>query len=206
MLEVLQSHSNVVFQPSFDDPRYGGLNPYTLGFNMMRDIQRICMEPTAEDKDWFPDFAGNGDWRATLIDAWASHRDESFIRQFMSPALIREMRLFSLREESSDPYYEVTAIHDERGYERVRSKLADSYDVGMTQPDIQAVDADLKGDRKLRLKHTVHQGGTLVEQSRDATLRHVQRLWGHEVSLVGVDAQTDKTLYEISSKDLAEQP
>ena len=205
MLEVLQNHSNVVFQPGFDDPRYGGLNPYTLGFNMMRDIQRICLEPTAEDRDWFPEFAGNGDWCSTLLDAWASHRDESFIRQFLSPALIRDMRLFSLREEATDPYYEVTAIHDERGYERVRSRLADSYDVGMTQPDIQAVDADLKGDRKLRLRHTVHNGGTLVEETRNETLRYVQRLWGHEVSLVGIDGTNDKTLYEVSTKDLAEK-
>jgi stage V sporulation protein R len=205
MLEVLQNHSNVVFQPHFDDPRYGGLNPYTLGFNMMRDIQRICTEPTAEDRDWFPDFAGNGDWCGTLLDAWATHRDESFIRQFLSPALIRDMRLFSLQEESSDPYYEVMAIHDERGYERVRSSLANSYDVGMTQPDIQAVDADLKGDRKLRIKHTVHNGATLVEETRNETIRYIQRLWGHEVSLVGVDAQTDKVLYEVSSKELGEK-
>lgn len=206
MLEVLQNHSNVVFQPGYDDPRYSGLNPYTLGFNMMRDIQRICSNPTAEDRDWFPDFAGNGDWRGTLLDAWANHRDESFIRQFLSPALIRDMRLFALREEASDPYYEVTAIHDERGYERIRSRLADSYDVGVNQPDIQAVDADLKGDRKLRLRHTVRNGGTLVEDSRDQTLRYVQRLWGHEVSLAGIDAATGRTLYEVSTRNLGDKP
>ena len=30
----------------FDDPRYSGINPYALGFAMMRDIKRICAEPT----------------------------------------------------------------------------------------------------------------------------------------------------------------
>src|ERR1700742_3938628 len=34
-LEFLQSHTNVVFQPDFDDPRYSGFNPYALGFAMM---------------------------------------------------------------------------------------------------------------------------------------------------------------------------
>ena len=40
-LEFLQSHTNVVFQPDFDDPRFSGFNPYALGFAMMQDIERI---------------------------------------------------------------------------------------------------------------------------------------------------------------------
>ena len=58
MVEFLRSHTNVVFQPDFDDPRYSGINPYALGFAMMRDIERICTEPTAEDQQWFPAIAG----------------------------------------------------------------------------------------------------------------------------------------------------
>ncbi|RUU02483.1 SpoVR family protein, partial [Mesorhizobium sp. M7A.T.Ca.TU.009.02.1.1] len=89
MLEILRNHSNVVFQPAFDDPRFSGINPYALGLDMMQDIQRISTKPTAEDRDWFPDIAGQGNWREVLLDAWAEHRDESFIRQYLSPALIR---------------------------------------------------------------------------------------------------------------------
>ena len=37
-LEFLQSHTNVVFQPDFDDLRFSGFNPYALGFAMMQDI------------------------------------------------------------------------------------------------------------------------------------------------------------------------
>ena len=61
--EFLQSHTNVVFQPDFDDQRYSGLNPYALGFAMMQDIERIVTEPTDEDREWFPDIAGGGDLR-----------------------------------------------------------------------------------------------------------------------------------------------
>ena len=42
MLEFLHSHSSVIFQPTFNDRRFCGLNPYALGFAMMNDIQRIC--------------------------------------------------------------------------------------------------------------------------------------------------------------------
>ena len=194
----------MVFQPAFDDPRYSGINPYALGFAMMQDIQRISMEPTAEDRDWFPDIAGNGDWRETLLDAWANHRDESFIRQYLSPALIRKWRLFVLTDAAKEPHFEVASIHNERGYEKIRSALAHSYDIGATQPDIQVVDVDLLGDRHLRLQHKVKDGIVLREGSRDATLRHIRRLWGYDVSLAGVDAETGATLYERSTSQIVE--
>lgn len=197
MLEILQSHSNVVFQPSFDDPRFASFNPYALGFAMMQDIQRICSEPTDEDRDWFPGIAGNGDWRSTLLDAWANHRDESFILQHLSPALMRKFRMFVL-DDADETHYKVASIHDERGYAKVRATLARSFDIGANQPDIQVVDVDLLGSRHLRLQHAIQDGIVLVESSRDATLRHVRRLWGYDVSLVGVDPM-GVTVYETSA-------
>ena len=59
-LEFLQSHTNVVFQPDFDDRRFSGFNPYALGFAMMQDIERIVSTPDDEDREWFPDIAGKG--------------------------------------------------------------------------------------------------------------------------------------------------
>ena len=196
MLEFLASHANVVFQPHFDDPRYSAINPYALGFAMMQDIERICTVPTSEDAEWFPDIAGNGDAMGTLIDAWANHRDESFVRQFLSPNLIRKLRLFALSDDSGRDHYEVSAIHDERGYERVRSALAENLDVSANQPDIQVADVDLLGDRHLRLQHTVRNGVLLSEQGREATLRHIKRLWGYRVSLASVDARTGDLISE----------
>lgn len=204
MLEILQSHTNVVFQPGFDDPRFPGINPYALGFAMMQDIERICVAPTAEDRDWFPEIAGTGLWRETLLDAWANHRDESFILQFLSPALIRKFRLFLLTDEADDNFCEVASIHNERGYETIRGALARSYDIGSSQPDIQVMDVDLLGDRHLRLQHNVKNGVFLEENSRDATLRHVRRLWGYEVSLAGVDMESGETLYECSTEELSD--
>ncbi len=73
LLEMLHSHSNVVFQPGFDDPRFSGLNPYALGFAMMQDIERIVHRAHRRGPRLVsPEFAGNGDWRGTLLDAWAT--------------------------------------------------------------------------------------------------------------------------------------
>ncbi|TKT69307.1 SpoVR family protein [Aquamicrobium sp. LC103] len=203
MLEILQSHSSVVFQPAFDDPRFPGINPYALGFALMQDIERICTEPTSEDRDWFPGIAGGGDWRDTLLDAWANHRDESFILQFLSPALIRKFRLFKLTDQANQNFCEISSIHNESGYEEIRAALARSYDIGANQPDIQVVDVDLLGDRQLRLQHNVKNGVLLDEGSRDETLRHIRHLWGYDVSLTGMDAETGTTMYECSTKQTA---
>ncbi|MGX1789126.1 SpoVR family protein [Bosea sp. NPDC055332] len=204
MLEILRNHSNVIFQPGFDDPRFSGINPYALGLDMMQDIQRIATEPTAEDCDWFPEIAGTGDWRAILLDAWANHRDESFIRQFLSPALIRKWRLFTLSDVANESFYSVASIHNERGYAQIRAALAQRYDIGASHSDIQVVDVDLLGQRHLRLQHKVRDGIMLESGGCDATLRHVQRLWGYEVSLEGIDAQTGTAVYERSSRELAD--
>ena len=75
------------------------------------------------------------------------------------------------------------AIHDAEGYRHVRSKLADSYDVGSSEPDIQVVAADFMGDRPLVLRHNLRNGVGLSDIGKEATLRHIRRLWGYEVRL-----------------------
>ncbi|MCB2097110.1 MAG: SpoVR family protein, partial [Parvularculaceae bacterium] len=185
VMEFLHSHSSVVFQPEFDDPRYSGINPYALGFAMMEDVKRISTEPTEEDREWFPDFAGKGDWRDILKDAWANYRDESFILQFLSPKVMRDFRLFALHDSSSEAHYEVEAIHDEMGFRKLRERLAHQYDLGAHEPNIQVVSADLEGDRMITLRHDVHAGRTLDPRTRDDVLLHVHRLWGHKVKMEG---------------------
>ncbi len=101
MIEFLQSHTNVVIQPPFDAPYYSGINPYALGFAMMRDIRRICEEPTDEDRQWFPDIAGR-DWLKVLDFAMRNFKDESFIAQYLSPRLMREFQLFAILDDDRE--------------------------------------------------------------------------------------------------------
>jgi stage V sporulation protein R len=183
-LEFMHSHTSVVFQPEFNDRRFSGsFNPYALGYGMMADIRRICENPTPEDRDWFPDFAGTGDFMGTLKDAWANYRDESFIEQFLSPRLMRDFRMFALFDKADAGAYKVSAIHNETGYRQVRTMLARQYDVGAADPNIQVVGADLKGDRTLLLSHSMHRGIPLHNPTKELVLTHVERLWGHEVKL-----------------------
>jgi len=183
VMEFLHSHSSVVFQPEFDDKRYYGVNPYALGFAMMADIKRISTAPTDEDRDWFPEIAGNGDWREVLKQAWANYRDESFILQYLSPKVMRDFRMFALHDETEESHIKIEAIHDERGFRRVRERLAFMYDLGAHEPNIQVVSADLDGDRMITLAHTPHDGRMLDPKTKEDVLWHVHRLWGHKVRL-----------------------
>ena len=186
-LEFLHSHTSVVMQPDFDDRRYSGVNPYALGFAMMQDIERISLEPTDEDRAWFPDIAGSGDAVGALRDVWANFRDESFISQYLSPHVIRRMGLFHIVDDQSEEEMRVAAIHDERGYRNVRRALARQYDVARRDPDIQVVDVDLAGDRRLELRHAVTDGVVLDERDAEKVLRHLANLWGYPVRLVEMD-------------------
>jgi stage V sporulation protein R len=195
-LEFLQSHTNVVFQPDFDDQRFSGFNPYALGFAMMQDIERIVTKPDDEDREWFPEIAGNGDVMGVLRNIWANYRDESFIGQFLSPRLMRQFRMFHLHDDPEERAgVRVDAIHDDRGFRRVRRELAKQYDVGFIDANIEVVDVDLAGDRRLMLRHAVVKGAQLNEADARRVLQHLADLWSYDVSLVEVDA-ADKVLKE----------
>lgn len=196
MLEFMHSHSSVVYQPRFEDKHFNGFNPYALGFAMMRDIKRIAEEPTPEDREWFPEIAGNGDALGTLKEAWANFRDDSFIMQYLSPKLIRDFRLFHIHDNTGSSFVEVKSIHDEMGYRRVRKVLAEQYDAAARDPDIQVVNADLSGGRRLTLQHRVRRGVLLDKDQCDRTLQHVAHLWGYRVKMLEVDAETGKVLKE----------
>lgn len=147
MLEFLHVHAVVLTQPDFSDRRFQGLNPYMLGFAMMRDIRRICEDPSEENRSWFPDFAGSGRAMDTLRDAWSEYRDESFTLQLLSPRLIREIRLFAVHDDTSAPFWSVEAIHDEEGNREIRRRLSEQYDHSRRGPEIEVTDADLEGNR-----------------------------------------------------------
>ncbi|MDZ5458153.1 SpoVR family protein [Azohydromonas lata] len=187
MMEWLKSHTNVIYQPPVGHKAYSGLNPYALGFAMYTDLKRICEEPTVEDKQWFPDIAG-APWLPTLDEAMRNFKDESFIGQYLSPKMMRDFRLFAIVDDEKDSEIEVSAIHDEQGYRRVREALSRQYDLGTREPNIQVWNVNLRGDRSLTLRHMQHQDRPLADTAQEV-LRHVARLWGFGVHLESVDSR-----------------
>ncbi|MFY0701644.1 MAG: SpoVR family protein, partial [Bermanella sp.] len=198
MMEFLNSHSSVIYQPPFDSPYFSGINPYTLGFHMMSDIRRICEHPTAEDKEWFPDIAGS-DWLDTLHFAMQNFKDESFVLQYLSPKLMRDLKLFSIMDDERKMHISIDAIHDEMGYRRVREDLAKQYDLSYREPNIQVYSVDINGDRSLTLHHQRQNNIPLNEQTQDV-VKHLHTLWGFDVYLHSINEE-GKTIKSYSCSD-----
>ena len=93
MMEVLQTHTNVVFQP----PRRTLLQRHQSLCPRLRhdDATSVASVKNRPPKTaWFPDIAGS-DWLKALEFAMRNFKDESFIAQYLSPKLIRDFHLFA---------------------------------------------------------------------------------------------------------------
>lgn len=210
--EFLHSHTNVVFQPDFDaavdvlvgrdqegkpiikkKSIYSGINVYALGFNMFMDIKRICENPTEEDKKWFPYLAGTP-WLPAIKNAVENFKDESFILQYLSPHLIRRFGFFTLLDDESEDEYQVTAIHDDEGYEYIREKLAGQYELSLAIPDICVEKVNVRTDRMLVLRHTMRNRKLLDSADTEQMLAYVRELWEYPVSLATVDSENGTTV------------
>ena len=129
-----------------------------------------------------------------LRDIWANYRDDSFIAQYLSPRLMRDLRLFAIEDNPERSTLLVKSIHDERGYRTIRRSLAKRYDVSYTDAIIEVVAVDLLGDRRLVMEHRVGDGRLLAVGESRKVLQHVADLWGYEVQLKEVDAMKGKVL------------
>lgn len=99
-----------------------------------------------------------------------------------------------MTDRESEAALSVAAIHDERGYRRIRRALAREYDIGRQEPDIQIVDVDLAGDRTLMLEHSVADGVLLDERDAAMVLQNLANLWRYDVVLTELDAQDRRIL------------
>lgn len=190
-LAWLHLHSNVIYQPTFQDRYYNGFNPYALGFSIFKEIKRVAEEPTEEDKQWFPNIVGK-DWREIQKDAVANYRDESFIEQFMSPKLIRDLRLFSVEAKGATGH--VSEISDDIGYGNLRRQLSSQYNMINYTPEITIRSAKMMGDRTLTLQYRPYRNRTLYMKYAREVVEQIKFMWGYPVKLVTCDEHGNETV------------
>lgn len=187
MQELLISHTNVIFQPTYDKRYYSGINPYALGYAIYTDIKRICTEPTEEDRRFFPHLVDT-DWVQAMKTAAFEHRDETFILQYLSPKVMRDFKLFAMENDSDLPYLEIQHTSNDEGFKGVRQMLANQYNMhNRSTPLIEVDEVNIRGDRQLTLKFTQRNETDLLEDSILQVLPHIKELWGFNVRLQCVD-------------------
>jgi stage V sporulation protein R len=169
MMEFLQLHTNVTLQLPFHHPSYSGINPYTLGYKIFNDIKK-----------------SHKNWGEAVDAAMRNYKDESFILQFLSPEVIKDLKLFSILNDEKEAELIVPAIHDEEGFDVIRQSLSKQYNLSQNEPDIQVVRVNQRGDRSLTLRYIPIDNKTLGEESLEV-LKHLHTLWGFPVYLETVD-------------------
>lgn len=166
------------------------MNPYTLGLKILREIERICKNPTEEDKKWFPHFAGDPDWLAMVKHAVFSSNDETFIHQYLSPQAMRDLKLFAVKDVPGQQLAEATAITAGEGFQRIRERLARDYRLYELLPDISLYDYQEKTDRCLILRHKVFENKVLDAKDAKMILEMMHAEWEHPIVIESVDEAT----------------
>lgn len=174
MLEFLKHHASVLYQPEFSS-----LNPYTLGFNILADMERITLNPTDEDRDWFPNLIGKN-WLDEFKYAVANFRDDSFIEQYLSPKVIRDMKLFAIEDHEKKDEYVISAIHDNDGYKNIRNILASSKNRATYIPAISVSHTTKTNTLFLKYENDKMQD----VEDLDETLDCITYIWGNKVDII----------------------
>ncbi|MDB5491490.1 MAG: spoVR like family protein [Micavibrio sp.] len=162
------------------------LNPYAIGFAMYDDIERICDNPTEEDKLWFKHFAGNKDGVEMVKHAMETTSDETFIEQYLSPTVMRKFAFFEIEDVAKKNFFEVTSIHNAAGFRNIRQQLANDCRTFDIIPNIRVHDYQ-ETDRCLILRHQMKDGAPLEPKSLQQILELMHSQRGYPVVVESVD-------------------
>jgi spore cortex formation protein SpoVR/YcgB (stage V sporulation) len=180
MMEFLHSHTNVVYQPGYDEPWYRGINPYALGLPCGRTSAASAKPPPTKTASGSPTSPAATGARPSTSRCATSRT--SFVAQFLSPKVMRDFRLFAILDDDKDARLKVSAIHDEAGYRRVREILSDNYNLGSREPNLQVWERGPARRPLLTLRHQAYLRRPLSGDCEEV-LKHVAHLWGFAVRL-----------------------
>lgn len=184
--EFIDNHTAVINQPNLFN-----LNPYALGFAIFKDIKRICENPTEEDKQWFPDLI-NKNWLDVCKHAVENYEDSSFILQFLSPKVMRDLKLFSLNQSGDDLFnYTISEIQNDAGFLIIRDRLSKQYDQNYINPQWEVIGYSEKSNKlylKLKLAHT----NKYINDDIKLIIEHLRSLTKCEINIIGAnDGKSD---------------
>ena len=153
-------------------PQRTSLNPYYLGFTMLEDIERRWNNPTEEEikRGRQP---GQG-W-AKLIEVVENENDVSFLRNYLTEQLVKDLDLYLYRKEGDE------WVIVEKDWRKVRDGLVASM-TNFGYPYLVIDDADYHRNSELYIKH-LFEGQEMDLSYAEKTLHYVFQIWGRPVHL-----------------------
>jgi stage V sporulation protein R len=180
--EFRRLHASVLSPP----PSKGSLNPYYVGFQILKDIERRWNGEADDrgepERDWLdrPLVRPTGEGWKKVFEVCQEECDATFLRKYLTEELVQRLDLYTYerREDESGDELWVVASTDWRV---VRDTLVESM-TNFGVPVITVVDGDWHRRGDLLLRHA-HDGKDLDLEETNRTLRAIQRIWGRPVHL-----------------------
>ena len=163
----------------------GRLNPYKLGIELLRDIERRW-DRGQFGAEWeeCDDYRTRQEWdkgtglgRKKIFEVRRVHSDVTFIDTFLTPEFCRRHQLFSFKYEDQRDLYEI----ESREFKKIKDRLLFSL-TNFGQPIIRVKDGNYKNRSELYLVQEYFGIDLKLDLAQD-TLRHLHRLWTRPVHL-----------------------
>jgi stage V sporulation protein R len=165
--------------------RPGQLNPYKVGIEVWRDIERRwnrgqfgpdyrrCGDERAR-RDWD---TGAGLGKEKIFEVRRTHNDVTFIDEFLTPELCRRIGLFTWEYDRRSGEYRL----ESREFDAVKRKLLFMLGNHGT-PRVSVTDGNHANRGELELTHE-YDGVDVQVQWAETVLGNLSRLWGRPVHL-----------------------
>lgn len=186
----------------------GQLNPYKIGIELFRDIERRWdMGRFGSEWDHCDNLQARDGWdkqlglgRSKIYEVRRLYNDVTFIDEFFTMDFCREQKFFTFQENRRSGRLEI----ETREFEKVKTQLLQAL-TNFGQPFIYVVDANYLNRGELLLGHR-HEGMDLkLDYARD-TLRNLERVWRRPTSiLTTVDDKPKRIRYDGSEVTISDE-
>ena len=163
----------------------GRLNPYKLGIELFRDIERRW-NTGQFGKEWeeCENLEKKRAWnlnlnlgRSKIFEVRKIHNDVTFLDTFLTPEFCVEQKLFSFAHNEPQDNY----VIESREFQKIKQRLLFSLS-NHGRPFIYVVDGNYKNRGELLLRHEYNGVDLHIDRAAD-TLANVQAIWSRPVHL-----------------------
>ena len=160
------------------------INPYYVGYNIFRDIERRWNgeeEADFDEEDW----QGNkiarpvGEGMKKIFEVRRDEADASFLRKYLTQNLVNKLDMYTYKLDEVNG--ERMWVVQDTDWKRVRDSLLDSM-TNFGIPIIMVEDGDYGRRGELLLKHA-YDGKPLDVDYTNRTLKNIHTLWKRPVHL-----------------------
>ena len=175
----------------------GRLNPYKLGIELLRDIERRWNSGRyGPEYDGCDDMTLRREWnkgeepkgrvvgrgspgREKIFEVRALYNDVTFLDEFLTPEFVEDQKLYHYRYDPNTGRMVVVS----RDFEKIKKQMLFML-TNHAQPYIYVVDGNYRNRGELYLAHQ-HSGADLDIKYAVDTLKNVQQIWKRPVHLAG---------------------